>query len=81
MVKQMIDEYEILNYVYKNAKMGSDSTNTLLKSLGFKRTPCFYKDNPEKILNKYNKQGYDVIFRIYEQYGFEFNYYVYIAKV
>ena len=33
MVKQMIDEYDILNYVYKNAKMGSDSTNTLLKSL------------------------------------------------
>ena len=33
MVKQMIDEYEILNYVYKNAKMGADSTNTLLKSL------------------------------------------------
>ena len=29
----MIDEYDILNYVYKNAKMGSDSTNTLLKSL------------------------------------------------
>lgn len=52
-------------------------THTLLKSLGFKRTPCFYKDNPEKILNKYNKQGYDVIFRIYEQYGFEFSYYVY----
>lgn len=56
-------------------------THTLLKSLGFKRTPHFYKDSPEKILNKYNKQGYDVIFRISEQYGFEISYYVYIAKV
>lgn len=32
----MLDEYEILNYVYKNAKMGADSTKTLLKSLEMK---------------------------------------------
>ena len=29
----MLDEYEVLNYVYKNASMGATSTKTLLKSL------------------------------------------------
>ena len=73
---------EYLDMIINNPKFADKYlTHTLLKSLGFKRTPHFYKDNPEKILNKYNKQGYDVIFRIYEQYGFEFSYYVYIAKV
>ena len=52
MVKQMIDEYEILNYVYKNAKMGSDSTNTLLKSLENKDNKITEVVND--ILNSYN---------------------------
>lgn len=52
MVKQMIDEYEILNYVYKNAKMGADSTNTLLKSLENKDNKITEVVND--ILNSYN---------------------------
>lgn len=52
MVKQMIDEYDILNYVYKNAKMGSDSTNTLLKSLENKDNKITEVVND--ILNSYN---------------------------
>lgn len=52
MVKQMIDEYEILNYVYKNAKMGSDSANTLLKSLENKDNKITEAVND--ILNSYN---------------------------
>ena len=48
----MIDEYDILNYVYKNAKMGSDSTNTLLKSLENKDNKITEVVND--ILNSYN---------------------------
>ena len=29
----MLDEYEVLNYVYKTAKMGKDSTDSLLTTL------------------------------------------------
>lgn len=56
-------------------------THTLLKSLGFAREPGIYDCNPNEMLKYYNKQGYDVIFRIYKQYGFEISYYIYIAKV
>lgn len=47
-----MEEFEILNYIYKNAKMGSTSTITLLKQLE-------NKDNKitnvvEDILNSYN---------------------------
>ena len=48
----MIDEYDILNYVYKNSKMGSDSTNTLLKSLENKDNKITEVVND--ILNSYN---------------------------
>lgn len=44
---------EYLDMIINNPKFADKYlTHTLLKSLGFKRTPCFYKDNPEKILNK-----------------------------
>lgn len=49
---RMLDEYEILNYVYKNAKMGSDSTNTLLKSLENKDNKII--EVVDDILDSYN---------------------------
>ena len=39
---------EYLDMIINNPKFADKYlTHTLLKSLGFKRTPCFYKDNPE----------------------------------
>lgn len=48
----MLNEYEILNYVYKNAKMGSDSTNTLLKTLEKKDNKII--EVVDDILDSYN---------------------------
>lgn len=48
----MLNEYEILNYVYKNAKMGSDSTNTLLKTLENKDNKII--EVVDDILDSYN---------------------------
>lgn len=48
----MLNEYEILNYVYKNAKMGSDSTNTLLKILENKDNKII--EVVDDILDSYN---------------------------
>lgn len=45
-------EYEILNYVYKNAKMGSESTSYLLKELQNKDNKI--TEVVEDILNSYN---------------------------
>lgn len=47
-----MEEYEILNYVYKNAKMGSDSTTTLLKTLENKDNKI--TDVVNDILNSYD---------------------------
>lgn len=65
----MLDEYEILNYVYKNASMGATSTKTLLKSLEGKDNKIvnavidilnsyevFLKD-AERILKLMNEKG------------------------
>lgn len=48
-----MEEYEILNYVYKNAKMGSDSTTTLLKELENKDNKI--TDIVNDILNSYDE--------------------------
>lgn len=48
-----MEEYEILNYVYKNAKMGSDSTTTLLKELENKDNKI--TDIVNDILNSYEE--------------------------
>ena len=65
----MLDEYEVLNYVYKNANMGKESTKTLLKSLEGKDNKIinavidilnsyevFLKD-AERILKLMNEKG------------------------
>ena len=51
----MLDEYEVLNYVYKNANMGKESTKTLLKSLEGKDNKII--NAVIDILNSYEKKN------------------------
>ena len=46
-------EYEVLDYIYKNASMGYESTMTLLKSLANKENKI--KEVVEDILNNYEQ--------------------------
>lgn len=48
----LMEEYEILNYVYKNAKMGSNSCTSLLKMLENKDNKII--NEVEDILNSYD---------------------------
>ncbi len=69
----MKDELEIINYVYKNAKMGFTSTKTLLKSLENKDnkiTPVV-----EDILNSYNEflKGSEKILTNFKEKGENFS--------
>ena len=65
----MLDEYEVLNYVYKNANMGKESTKTLLKSLEGKDNKIInavidilnsyekFEKDAERILKLMNEKG------------------------
>lgn len=65
----MLDEYEVLNYVYKNANMGKESTKTLLKSLEGKDNKIInavidilnsyekFEEDADRILKLMNEKG------------------------
>lgn len=55
-------------------------THSLLKSLGFDREPGIYDCNPNETLKYYNKNGFDVIFRVIKHGIFKTSYCIYIRK-
>lgn len=55
-------------------------THSYLESLGFAREPGIYDCNPNETLKYYNKNGFDVIFRVIKHGIFKTYYCIYIRK-
>ena len=55
-------------------------THSYLESLGFTREPGIYDCSPNETLKYYNKNGFDVIFRVIKHGIFKTYYCIYIRK-
>lgn len=55
-------------------------THSFLESLGFTREPGIYDCSPNETRKYYNKQGFDVIFRVIKHGIFTTSYCLYIRK-
>ena len=55
-------------------------THSFLESLGFTREPGIYDCSPNETLKYYNKNGFDVIFRVIKHGIFKTYYCIYIRK-
>lgn len=73
---------EYLDMIINNPKFADKYlTHTLLKSLGFAREPGIYNyDCSHNEIKYYNKQGYDVIFRVIKHDIFKTSCCIYIRK-
>lgn len=72
---------EYLDMIINNPKFADKYlTHSLLKSLGFDREPGIYDCSPNETLKYYNKNGFDVIFRVIKHGIFTTYYCIYIRK-
>ena len=73
---------EYLDMIINNSNFADKYlTHSLLKSLGFDREPGIYDCSPNETLKYYNKNGFDVIFRVIKHDIFKTSYYcIYIRK-
>ena len=55
-------------------------THSYLESLGFTREPGIYNCSPNETLKFYNKNGFDVIFRVIKHGIFKTYYCIYIRE-
>lgn len=72
---------EYLDMIINNSNFADKYlTHTLLKSLGFDREPGICNCSPNETLKYYNKNGFDVIFRVIKHDIFTTSYCLYIRK-
>ena len=73
------DEY--LSMIINNPNFADKYlTHSYLESLGFTREPGIYDCSPNETLKYYNKNGFDVIFRVIKHGIFTTSYCIYIRK-
>ena len=72
---------EYLDMIINNPEFADKYlTHSYLESLGFAREPGIYDCSPSKTLKYYNKNGFDVIFRVIKHGIFKTYYCIYIRK-
>ena len=72
---------EYLGMIINNSNFADKYlTHTLLKSLGFDREPGICNCSPNETRKFYNKNGFDVIFRVIKHGIFTTSYCLYIRK-